>query len=336
MRFLKGLKILVTKTWYNISFVLSMAATAIITAWILVQGSLTPNITDPVQGLGISIVVSFQYFVIILILSSLTEQGRAVFFEGRNQLRNQVILCVAMVLLFMALGGASAIIGPVVGAGLTFLDASITAYFTVLLGWNVAEKVSQSVGEKKGLEWLLFGIFLLVDVMVFGYLYMYVGIDALLFGQQIVLLMFPLGVIILPVLTVYLREENRPPKQTTLMTLVLFGLGLYYTFRLVNVSDPQFTLIDMALQFILLIYGLSTTVVKVEEASPGPLRSIALILLVILSRVGTQVNRLLAAATAWGNIVQIGVLSFTILNLAVLGLLIPAYWMWKRQKTKRE
>lgn len=111
-----------------------MAATAIIASWILLQGSLTPDITDPVQGLGMSVVVSFQYFVIILIGASLTESGRAVFFEGEKQLRNQVILCVIMVLAFMLLGGASAIVGPVVGAGLTFLDAVITAYFTVLVG----------------------------------------------------------------------------------------------------------------------------------------------------------------------------------------------------------
>ncbi len=336
MRFTEGLKILITKTWYNLSFVLSMAATAIIASWILLQGSLTPDITDPVQGLGISVVVSFQYFVIILIGSSLTKSGRAVFFEGENQLRNQVILCVIMVLVFMLLGGASAIVGPVVGAGLTFLDTVITAYFTVLLGWNLGSKVSETLDGKKGLQWFLFVIFLVIDVMIFGYLYMYVGLDVLLFEQQIVLLMFPLGIVILPILTVYLREENEGANQTTLMTLVLFGLGLYYTFRLVSVSDPQFTLLDMALQFILLIYGLSTTVAKVEDASPGPLKSISLILVVILSRVGTQVNRLLAAATGWGNIVQVGVLSFTILNLAVLGLLIPTYWMWKRKTRTSE
>ncbi|TFG09537.1 hypothetical protein EU538_04805 [Candidatus Thorarchaeota archaeon] len=126
-------------------------------------------------------------------------------------------------------------------------------------------------------------------------------------------------------------------EQTPLRTLVLFWLGLYYTFRLVNVSGPQLTLIDVTLQFLLLIYGLSTTVAKVDEASPGPFRSISLILLVILGRVGTQVNRLLASATAWGNIVQTGVLSFIILNLAVLSLLIPVYWMWnQRQETSEQ
>ena len=60
------------------------------------------------------------------------------------------------------------------------------------------------------------------------------------------------------------------------------------------------------------------------------------VLLVILSRVGSQVNRLLAASVGLGDIVNIGTTSFSLMMLRVLGLVVPAYWMWKRKKAATE
>ncbi len=333
MKFLRGLRILLTNSWYNYNFILSLIATAIISIWLLTLGSLTPNITDPIQGLGISIVVSFQYFIMALVILSLIPIGRELFFEGANQLRNQIILSVGFILVFMALGGISAILGPVVGAALAFGDALVTAYFTVLLGWNIGKTLSEKLGNKMNINWMLFVLFLVVDVMIFGGAYMFLGISLLPFEQQIVLLMFPLVIVLLPLFTIIFKDGQKGPNQSTIMGCVLFILGIYYTFRLISISNPQFTLIDIVVQAVLLIYGLSSTTAKVhEDISLRPLTAITVLLLVILARVGSQVNRLLAAAAGWGNAVQVGITSFTILNLSVLGLLVPLYWMWYAKK----
>lgn len=333
MKFLRGLRILLTNSWYNYSFILSLVATAIISIWLLTLGSLTPNLTDPFQGVAISVVVSFQYYIIALVVLSVVPVGRRIFFEGKQQLRNQILLSIVFVLVFMALGGISAAAGPIVGAALAFGDSLVTAYFAVLLGWNIGKSLSEKLGSTSKVNWSLFSLFLLLDIIVFGGGYMFLGISALPFEQQIVLLMFPLVIIALPIFTIIMRNRARGPEQVTLMGLILFGLGIYYTFRLVSITDPQFTLLDLALQLVLLIYGLSSTTAKVhEDINLRPLTAITVLLLVILARVGSQVNRLLAAATGWGNAVQVGITSFTILNLAILGLLVPLYWMWHARK----
>ena len=333
MRFTKGLKILLTNSWYNYSFLLSLVATGIISAWLLVIGSLTPNISDPIQGLGISIVVSFQYFVLTLVLLSVVAKGRSLFFEGDYQLRNQIGLSIVFIVIFMALGGISAAAGPVVGAALAFGDALVTAYFAVLLGWNIGKGFSEKLGERGNMQWLLYVVFLVIAVMAFGGAFFFLDLASLPFEQQIVLLIFPLEIVILPIVTVLFREQGSAPRQTSIMAVVLLGLGIYHTFRLVSISDPQWTIMDILLQTVLLFYGLSTTVAKIHEGTDlRPLIAISVVLLVIVSRVGSQVNRLLAAAAGWGSIVQVGITSFTILNLAVLGLVVPTYWMWQKRK----
>ncbi|MGQ4910537.1 MAG: hypothetical protein ACP6KW_00005, partial [Candidatus Thorarchaeota archaeon] len=236
MRFVDGLKLLLTKPWYNTSFLLSLVATFLASAWILIYPTPPTTITDPLWGLGISIVVSFQYFVIALILFSLTSQGRTYFFEGENQTRNQVLLSALFVIIFMALGGISALAGPFVGAALAFGDALITAYFTVLLGWNISESVSTRVQSRPSLQWVLFTTTLLLAVMIFGAAYMFLNLALLPIDQQIVLLVFPLVIILLPVVTIALRSRVSGLNQTPLLGIVIFGFGLYYTYRLLNIS----------------------------------------------------------------------------------------------------
>ncbi|TFG14289.1 DUF2975 domain-containing protein [Candidatus Thorarchaeota archaeon] len=337
MKFIKGFRILLTNSWYNFSFILALISTGIISGWLLMFGSLTPSLTDPFQGLAISVVVSFQYYVMALVVLSLNEQGRTLFFEGNHSLRNQIGLNIVFIAIFMALGGASAAAGPVVGAALAFADASITAYFAILLGWNLSKSISSRFLNKKSLRLASFLLFLIVNVLVFGGVYMYLNLEALSFEQQIVLLMFPLGMVILPTLTIILRDKEKGPDLTSFMILVVFAFGIYYTLRLINLNNPQWTLADLIIQSVLLIYGLSTTTAKVhEEMDLQPMKAITVILLIILARVGSQVNRLLAAASGFGNIVQYGITSFTVLNLAVFALLLPAYWMWKSQTQSKD
>ena len=332
MRLIDGLRILLTKSWYNFSFILSLVATALASLWLLVYPEPPTSISDPLWGAGISIVVSFQYFMIALVIASLLSQVRAYFFEGDNQTRNQLVLSIIFVVVFMALGGLSALAGPFVGAALAFGDALITAYFAILLCWNISMSVSTRIGDRGQVRWALFALFLLVGIVVFGGAYMFL-LSGLPFTQQIVLMVFPLVIIALPLLTIAFREKGSGPDLTPLMALFVFGFGLYYTYRLVNISDPSWSLIDIATQTALLFYGLATTVAKLHDTvdlKPG--MALSVVLLVILSRVGSQVNRLLAASVDLGDIVNIGTTSFSLVLLSVLGLLVPAYWMWKRRK----
>lgn len=147
------------------------------------------------------------------------------------------------------------------------------------------------------------------------------------------MLVFPLGIVILPILTILFRRNEKGLDQTTLLTFIIFIYGLYYTYRLVSLTEPQWAISDVILQLALLIYGLSTTISKIHDSVGAvPTTAVTVVLLVILSRVGSQVSRLLAASVGLGPIVQIGITSFTILLLAVLGLIIPVYWMWQRKK----
>jgi len=228
----------------------------------------------------------------------------------------------------MALGPIAALAGPFVGVPLTFGDAIITAYFVVLLGWNVGKSVSTKLGEKKSLHWLFFMIFWIIDFIIFGALFFVLGLSTLPFDQQIVLLVFPLGIGLLPILTIIFKDERGIPAQTTLLTLIVFVYGLYHTYRLVTLVEPQWAITDVIIQLALLIYGLSTTISKIHESiGERPTMAVTIILLVILSRVGSQVSRLLAATVGLQELVQVGLTSFTILFLAVLGLLVPVYWM---------
>jgi hypothetical protein len=169
--------------------------------------------------------------------------------------------------------------------------------------------------------------------MIFGALYFVLGLSSLPFDQQIVMLVFPLGIAILPILTILFKNEDGIPAQTTLLTLVIFVYGIYHTYRLVSLVEPQWALADVVMQLALLIYGLSTTISKIHESvGERPTMAVTIVLLVILSRVGSQVSRLLATTVGLQELVQVGITSFTILLIAVLGLLVPAYWMWHRKK----
>lgn len=332
MRLIDGFKILLRKSWYNYSFILSILATVLASIWILLYPEPPTTITDPLWGAGISVVVSFQYFMIVLVIASLVSQMRTYFFEGDHQTRNQLLLSIILVAVFMALGGLTALAGPYVGVALAFGDAFITAYFAILLCWNIGMSVSTRIGDRAKPKWALFGIFLLVGIMAFGGAYMFF-LSALPFEQQIVLMVFPLVIIGLPIMTVIFREKGSSPNLTPLVALLVFGFGLYYTYRLVNISDPSWSLIDIGTQTVLLFYGLATTVAKLHDTmdlKPG--MALTVVLLVILSRVGSQVNRLLAASVDLGDIVNIGTTSFSLVMLSILGLAVPVYWMWKRKK----
>lgn len=334
MRLIEGLKILLTKSWYNFGFFLSLLATAIASVWLLLYPEPPTTITDPFWGAGISLVVSFQYFMIVLVIASIVTQARTYFFEGDHQTRNQLVLSIVFVAIFMALGGLTALAGPYVGAALAFGDALVTAYFAILLCWNINEAVTSRIGERPRTRWVLFVLSLLLGIIAFGGAFMYV-LSSLPFQQQIVLLIFPLVIILLPVFTLFLREKDSGPTLTPLMAILVFAFGLYYTFRLVNISEPSWSLIDILTQTILLFYGLSTTVAKIHgTGSLTPERTLAIVLLVILSRVGSQVNRLLAASVGLGDIVNVGTTSFSLVMLSVLGLLVPAYWMWRRRRSQ--
>ena len=333
MKFIQGLRTLVTDSRYNYSFILSLIATVIISVWLLLLGSLNPDFNDPIQGVGISIVVSFQYFMITLVIISLISRGRDFFFGEQNRFRNQFALSIIFIAVFMVLGWLSYAAGPIVGAALTFCDAIITAYFTVLLGWNISKSVSQKAGESAKMQWTIFLVFAILNFMMFGAAFMFLGLAALPIEQMIVLLMFPLGILLLPILTIVLRNKEIGPDQTSILTLILFAFGLYYTYRLISITGTEWVLSDITIQMILLVYGLASTVAKVNESiNVKPTMAITLVLFVILSRVGSYINRLLAESTMWGPIVQVGITSFTILNLAVLGFIVPLYWMWMKKK----
>jgi hypothetical protein len=274
--------------------------------------------------------------MIALVILSLIPVGRTLFFGDENRLRNQIGLSIIFIITFMILGWLSYSIGPIVGAALTFCDAAITAYFTVLLGWNVGKSVSERVKATKN-QWIIFIIFAIVNFMVFGAAFMFLGLGALPIEQMIVLLMFPLGILLLPILTVVFRDKEVGPEQTGIMTLILFVFGLYYTYRLISITGSEWILTDIVLQLVLLVYGLASTVAKVNESvNVKPIMTITLVLFVILSRVGSYINKILAEATMWGPIVQVGITSFTILNLAIIGFIVPVYWMWKRKQTVDE
>jgi hypothetical protein len=334
MRLIDGLKTLLTNSWYNFSFILSLVATGIISVWIAVDPNSLISITNPILGFAISVTVSFQYFVIALVILSLVPQGRDLFFTGdRKSLGYQAALCVVFILLFMVLGPVTALAGPIVGVPLTFGDALITAYFAVLLGWNVGKSVSAKLGERKMFHWAFFVLFWIVDFMIFGALVIFLDLFSLPFDQQIVMLVFPLGVAILPILTVLFKNRDGIPAQTTLLTLVVLAYGVYHTYRLVSLVNPQWVISDVVLQLALLIYGLSTTISRVHESiGEKPTMAVTVVLLIILSRVGSQVSRLLAASVGLQSLVQIGITSFTILLLAILGLLVPAYWILKYRR----
>jgi hypothetical protein len=334
MRFIDGLKTLLTNSWYNFSFILSLIATAIISVWIAVDPNSLISITDPILGFAISITVSFQYFVIALVIFSLIPRGHDLFFSGeRKSLGYQAILCFVFIIIFMILGPITALAGPFVGVPLTFGDALITAYFAVLLGWNIGKSVSSKLGEKKILHWAFFVMFWIIDFMIFGALYFVLGLSTLPFDQQIVMLVFPLGIALLPIVTILFRNEKGIPAQTTLLTLVIFVYGIYHTYRLVSLTEPQWAISDVILSLVLLIYGLSTTISKIHESiGEKPTMAVTVVLLVILSRVGSQVSRLLATSVGLQSLVQVGITSFTIVLIAVLGLLVPTYWMWQRKK----
>ncbi|MBN2229838.1 MAG: hypothetical protein JW779_09620 [Candidatus Thorarchaeota archaeon] len=338
MRFIDGFKILLTNTWYNFAFILSLIATTIISIWIVIDPNSLISITDPILGFAISVTVSFQYFVIALVIFSLIPKGRELFFtEGKKGLSYQAILCIIFIVIFMTLGPITALAGPFVGVPLTFGDALITSYFAVLLGWNLGKTVSNRLGEKKTLHWVLFVLFWIVDFIIFGAAFLFLNLSSLPFEQQIVMLVFPLGIALLPIITILFRKTENSPDQTTLLTFVIFIYGLYYTYRLVSITDPQWAISDVILQLALLIYGLSTTISKIHDPiGKTPSFAVTIVLLIILSRVGSQVSRLLAAAIGLGPIVQVGITSFTILLLAILGLIVPTYWMWQRRKNPEQ
>ena len=183
------------------------------------------------------------------------------------------------------------------------------------------------------LHWAFFIIFWVVDFMIFGALYFVLGLSALPFDQQIVMLVFPLGIALLPILTILFKNKDGIPAQTTILTLVVFVYGIYHTYRLVSLVEPQWTITDVILQLGLLIYGLSTTISKIHESiGEEPTMAVTIVLLIILSRVGSQVSRLLASTVGLQSLVQVGITSFTIVLIAVLGLLVPVYWMWQSKK----
>jgi hypothetical protein len=221
------------------------------------EGFPTPFEIPGIQGVIFIVLLSFSFFLIVLFFISLSKSTFQKIREN-NTLKYLVIIHVATLLISLLIP-----IGIFAGVFIIayFIWYIISALFVVFFIQDFSLNISfKIISKNKKSALIYYIIWWIVAFILFGIIYITLDWNNLNLYQQIPLLAFPLFIIILPVIGLFIKQKKELKPPVTFYGLLLFLFVLYHWYRYISWSQTEirFTILDAIIDMIIISYSFIT------------------------------------------------------------------------------
>ena len=288
------------------------------------------------HGFSFLLLITYSFFLLFLFLISWVKS-----FYAKIQNNHVILKLGGLNILFFVL---SLFIPIVIFIGLYvvafFLWYVINAVVITLLLKDITIKASEKWQKSNKLYLAFYIIFWLISFGLFGYIFISIPWMSLSIFQQMPLLIFPLFIIILPIINLFLKSKTgiRPP--ITLFSILLLAYTFYTWFRYLNWTDQTelLTITDALLDIVMITYiyfSLFKNANKLAERLNNKISYEQLLLLFIWARISSMILLLTVSDYAlFGISASEGTYLITMFLLIVVGFIIG--FLWIRKGLKKE
>jgi hypothetical protein len=289
---------------------------------------------DP-HGISFLLLITFSFFLLFLFIISFFRDFYSKFSEKITVIKLVGInlLCFLLALLipifiFIAF--------YIIAFFLWYIINSIIfVLFLRELTINITKKFI--VNEKTSLLSYLSVWFL--SFILFGYIFITFPWMSLNLSQQMPLLLFPLFIILLPVLGFILKRKSNSRPQIPLFSLLILGYVLYIWFRYLNYSTQVeiLTISDASFDIILITYiyySLFKHATKITERLNNRISYELLLFLFIWARISSMILLLTVSEyQILGITASEGTYLITMFLIIIFGFLQGIIWLRKKEKS---
>lgn len=205
------------------------------------------------QGIMFLLLISFTFFLLVVLVFSLKREAFDSFLEKNSLIKLLLIHTICFVIALLLPMGI--FIGVYIVA--YFVWYFFSAVFLILFSQDLSVRLSGKYmiqDKKKGI--MLFYVFWIVAIMVFGAFFMFLDVLNRPLNEQMILLAFPLFMVIVPIISFVKKPKsgNKPP--ITLFGLLAFLTILYPWLRYVVYSGgtANYSLFDAIIDIFLIFY----------------------------------------------------------------------------------
>jgi hypothetical protein len=287
-----------------------------------------PNI----QGVIFILLMSFSFFLIVIFFISLNKGTFEKIRENRTLLYLIIIHVLTLIIsLFLPIG---------IFAGVFiiayFLWYIVSALFIVIFLQDISLSLSiKIITKSKTIGLVYYFIWWILGFIIFGIIYILLDWGSLNLLQQIPLLAFPLFIIILPIIGLIIKQENRIKPPVTFFGILLFFFVLYHWFRYLNwtQTEVRFTLIDAIIDIVIISYSFITLFKNAKAISDrmnGKINVNQLLLLFIWTRMTSMIILFaLPDQELFGITAAEGVYLLTMFLIFLVGFIYGILWLRK-------
>jgi hypothetical protein len=321
-----------------------VATNILIIFYMVVYISIGPAINLPVpgewldlHGLSFLILITYSFFLLFLFVITWVKS-----FYVRIRDDHAILKLVGLNILFFVL----ALFIPII----IFVGLYIVAYFLwyvinaivfTLFLKDISSKVSEILLKNEKIYLISNIIFWFISFGLFGFLFIAIPWMSLNVFQQMPLLLFPLFIIILPLINFILKSKTgvRPP--ITLFAILISTYTFYTWFRYQNWTDQTdvLTITDAILDIVMITYiyfSLFKNANKLAERLNNIISYEQLLLLFIWARISSMILLLtLSDYKLLGISASEGSYLITMFLLIVVGFILGFQWIRKGLKKEK-
>ena len=289
------------------------------------------------HGLSFLLLITYSFFLLFLFILSWFRGYYAKIKEGNTLLKLGALNIIFFILaLFIPI---IIFIGLYIVA--FFLWYAINAVVFSLFLKDLSTKLSENLMNNKRVFLVLYLVIWIISFGLFGYLFMTIPWMSLSLFQQMPLLVFPLFILVLPLLDLFYRSKSTTQRPISLFSLLVMGYVFYSWFRYLNWTDQAeiLTISDTILDIVMITYiyfSLFKNANKIAERLNNKISHEQLLLLFIWSRISSMI--LLLTVNDYdllGITASEGTYLITMFLLIVVGFIIGILWIRKGKRIKK-
>lgn len=250
-----------------------------------------PGQFPDIHGITFLLLITFSFFLMFLFIISWFKNIQSKIKKGNIYLRLLILNAIFFVgALFIPIG---IFIGTYIIA--FFCWYSLSALFFILFLRGITLRSTEKIMLKKGfLPILLSLIIWIISFGLFGVIFISIPWMSLDIFKQMPLLIFPLFIIILPLLGLLLKPKSGTRVPITLFSLLIFAYTFYNWIRYLNwtANSKAFTISDAVIDIILITYtffALFKNAGKISDLVKNKVNIDQFLLLFIWTRISSMI-----------------------------------------------
>ncbi len=290
-----------------------------------------------IHGITFLLLITFSFFLLFLFIILWFENIQSKIKKGNIYLKLLILNVIFFVgALFIPIG---IFIGVYVVA--FFCWYSLSALFFILFLRGITLKSMKKISLKNGfLPILLYLIIWFLSFGLFGFAFISIPWMSFDLFKQMPLLVFPLFIIILPLLGLSLKPKSGTRVPITLFSLLIFVYTFYNWIRYLTWTENSkvFTISDAVIDIILITYAffaMSKNAKKFSGLMKNKISADQFLLLFIWSRISSMILLLTVSDyELFGISASEGSYLATMFLIMVVGFLVGIYWIRKGLTSK--